>query len=705
MKSPFIRTTALAALMAGALFGVPGSAHSVTTTYWDVAGRQAILKGHAENVTVGPLGSLGLSPSLEQVGDIGEYYIWSFAKDRKGNLYVGTGDQGRIYKIDPSGNSSLFFDTVELDVVSLAVDKDDNVYAGTSPDGMIYVIDPSGSGKPFTDTPENYIWAMAFDDRGDLYAGTGEKGRVYKFDPSGNAEIVYDSQETNILGLVWDEARKRLLLGGDGNGLLMALDRDGVASVIYDSPRDEVGAVFVAPSGAIYFSSAGDRETKDPDAKGKKDKKKKALLYRADPAGAVELFWQSDAEFIFSLAMRENGNLLVGTGSPGSLVELNPDGESTIWKELAESQLLKFHPWGGDFVFGTGNQGHVYRVGPDRAPEGEYTSEAMDAANVARWGNLRWWGETAGNSDVVFETRSGNTEEPDDTWSDWEEIPDEDRGGKVQSPAARFLQWKAKLVGDDESGPQVERVRVAYKEHNLAPKVYSVTVAGADETYYEGPSDHRPETLHQVLPDGTRVEYYPSRYRNGGPSEADDLWTNSIRTARWEATDANGDVLLYDVYCRAAGESSWLKLDEDLDLPYFSWDSRKLADGEYRLRVVAKDRPDNPQGTALTAERVGEPFTIDNTPPLLDALSATRDGDRVRVSARSEDRTSPLRRAAYSLDAETWRAVEPIDAIFDSWEEEFAFDAPETGSMKSSVLFFRVSDEAGNVARGKVSIR
>ncbi|NNE09340.1 MAG: WD40 repeat domain-containing protein, partial [Gemmatimonadetes bacterium] len=620
-----------------------------------------------------------------------------------GNLYVGTGDQGRIYKIDSSGKSSLFFDTVELDVVSLAVDKDGNVYAGTSPDGMIYVIKPSGEGKPFTDTPENYIWSMVFDDRGDLYAGTGEKGRVYRFDRSGNAEVIYDSQETNILSLVWDDANERLILGGDGNGLLMALDRDGDAQVIYDSPRDEVGAVFLAKDGAIYFSSAGDRDSKDPDAK-KKDKKK-ALLYRVDPGGAVELFWASDAEFIFALVMRENGNLLVGTGSPGTLVELTPDGESTIWKELAESQLLKFHAWAGDFVFGTGNQGHVYRVGPDRASEGEYTSETMDAANVARWGNLRWWGETEGKADVVFETRSGNTEEPDDTWSEWEEIRDEDRGGKVRSPAARFLQWKAKLTGDDESGPQVERVRVAYKEHNLAPRVHSVTVSGADETYYEGPSDQRPETLHQVLPDGTRVEYYPARYRNGGPAVADDLWTNSIRTARWEATDANGDLLHYDVYCRAAGESSWLLLDEDLDLPYYSWDSRKLTDGDYRLRIVAKDREQNPEGTALTGERIGEPFTVDNTPPVIDGLSAARDGDRIRVEAGGEDRTSPLRRAAYSFDAQTWNAVEPVDAIFDSWEEEFAFEVRETGSMKSSVLFFRVSDEAGNVARGKVSIR
>ncbi|NNE07328.1 MAG: hypothetical protein HKN20_02075, partial [Gemmatimonadetes bacterium] len=100
MKSSFLRITALAAITAGALSGLPDRARAVSTSYWDVAGRQAILEGHAENVTVGPLGSLGLSPSLVQVGDIGEYYVWSFAKDGRGNLYVGTGDQGRVYKID-----------------------------------------------------------------------------------------------------------------------------------------------------------------------------------------------------------------------------------------------------------------------------------------------------------------------------------------------------------------------------------------------------------------------------------------------------------------------------------------------------------------------------------------------------------------------------------------------------------------------------
>ena len=57
-------------------------------------------------------------------------------EDSKGNIYAGTGNQGKLFRISQEGQSSLFYDSPEVSILSLAVDADDNVYAGTGPDGV-----------------------------------------------------------------------------------------------------------------------------------------------------------------------------------------------------------------------------------------------------------------------------------------------------------------------------------------------------------------------------------------------------------------------------------------------------------------------------------------------------------------------------------------------------------------------------------------
>ena len=52
-------------------------------------------------------------------------------------------------------------------------------------------------------------------------------------------------------------------------------------------------------------------------------------------------------------------------------------------------------------------------------------------------------GVHAGN--VELQTRSGNTENPDETWSAWSGSLTDQKGGQVSSPTAKFLQWRAIL--------------------------------------------------------------------------------------------------------------------------------------------------------------------------------------------------------------------------------------------------------------------
>ena len=109
---------------------------------------------------------------------------------RTGRIYVGSGNEGKVFKIDSAGKIATFFDTTELEVHALALAPDGSLYAATSPDGRIYKIDRSGKGAPFFDPEDKYIWSLALDGQGNVYAGTGEKGLIYKITPDGKGSAV-----------------------------------------------------------------------------------------------------------------------------------------------------------------------------------------------------------------------------------------------------------------------------------------------------------------------------------------------------------------------------------------------------------------------------------------------------------------------------------------------------------------------------------
>ncbi|MBI1922852.1 hypothetical protein HYR99_01240, partial [Candidatus Poribacteria bacterium] len=197
---------------------VPTSA--VTTSLWEQQLQKDFEDDKPKNVSITSQGEVMLAPKLEPFfKDTQEIYIWCLVEDSHGNIYAGTGNGGKLYRITPDGQSSLFYDSPEVSILSLAVDASDNVYAGTAPDGLIYKI--TGEGIPpktlFT-SEEKYVWALTFDDAGNLYAATGTNGKIYKITPTGETSVLFDSQESNIICLRYHQ--NALYAGSDGKGII-----------------------------------------------------------------------------------------------------------------------------------------------------------------------------------------------------------------------------------------------------------------------------------------------------------------------------------------------------------------------------------------------------------------------------------------------------------------------------------------------------
>ena len=64
-----------------------------------------------------------------------------------GALYVGTGDQGKIYRVTAPGQGELYYETGQSHITGLAVDSQGRLLAGTEPNGILYRI--SAKDKAF----------------------------------------------------------------------------------------------------------------------------------------------------------------------------------------------------------------------------------------------------------------------------------------------------------------------------------------------------------------------------------------------------------------------------------------------------------------------------------------------------------------------------------------------------------------------------
>src|SRR5262245_31957254 len=226
---------------------------AVSPQFWEVRTYDEFRKGKLSNLSLTSDDELILSPSLDMLFNTEQTLIWSAVADSKGNIYLGTGHDGKIYKVDPTGKGAMLVDLAELDVLALAVDSKDVLYAGTSPDGKVYKIE-NGAAKEFFDPKTKYIWSLVFDRQGRLIVGTGDKGVIYRVTPDGKGNPFYDTEETHIMSMAIDRDGN-LIAGGDPKGYVYRISPEGKAFVLYDSGMREIHAVAVAPNGTIYASA------------------------------------------------------------------------------------------------------------------------------------------------------------------------------------------------------------------------------------------------------------------------------------------------------------------------------------------------------------------------------------------------------------------------------------------------------------------
>jgi hypothetical protein len=246
----------LAALLAA--FTLVPSARAVVTQKVTDDTYAAFSKGDFKNISLTSDGHLELAPTMTNVASVDDPIIWATVQDKKGNLYIGTGNQGKVYKLTPKGELTTFFEPNAVMVHALAIDDDDRVYAATSPNGCVYRLSADGSAEVYCNPHKTYIWAMVFGKDGSLYLATGSQGEIMRARHAHSlpveAENYFNTKEDNITALTLDKDGS-LLAGSSPHGYVYRIDRRNHGFVLFNSGDKEIKQIAVAPDGVIYVST------------------------------------------------------------------------------------------------------------------------------------------------------------------------------------------------------------------------------------------------------------------------------------------------------------------------------------------------------------------------------------------------------------------------------------------------------------------
>jgi hypothetical protein len=680
------------------------------TRLWVQSRYEEFEKGQSENTAISNQGYLEAGPELRSVSLTPSTYIWKVASDSQGNAYVATGSPATVLKITGAGDSTKLFSTKELTVQTVAVGPDGSVYAATVPGGKVYRIKPgqsnldestatvvfdsttvghnAGTGKA---DQARYIWDLAFDAQGALYVATGGPAVIYRVDVSSDkpqTDVFFESDEQHIRCLLF-EPNGNLIAGSDGGGLVYRIGKDRKGLVIYNTPKREVTALAESSDGRLYVASVGEKTKSTlpplpvqgiavatatitivtpgsvqasssngliPDG---------SVVDELSAQGAPRKLWATREDVVYALHTTPQG-LLAATGNRGRIYRVNEDGSFVDLARAATGQATSFATAPDGLYVGTSNTGRLYKLANQPASKGTYLSDVLDSGVFSQFGRLEVHADGAAGSYEIF-ARSGNVDNPERNWCDWHKVTGND--GTSGVPAARFVQWKAVL----EPGARVGSVGINYLPVNIAPVVDEIAVETGARANQSSPPAGQPQQVTINLPSAQNVVTY-TQDQATGPLPA--IRDRTAVTVRWAAHDDNGDELIFDVYIRGDGEKNWRLLKARVTDRFYSFESIRIPDGGYRVRVVASDSPAHTLGDALTGERESDRFVIDTTPPTISALQGSLQSGVLHASFAATDATSPIAHAEYSLDAGRWQFLEPVGKLSDSLTEHYEISAP-----------------------------
>jgi hypothetical protein len=668
-----------------ALFGAVAApdARAVGTRTFELDSLEQLSGGDLAGVSVGSDGVVRAGWTLGNVplpDDAGTTTTCAVAL-ADGSVLVGTGPAagGKVVRV-ANDHAAVFADTKENAVSALAIDKKGTAYAATTSNKIYRVT--QGRADVFATLPNvDSVFALAFDPTGAaLYAASGSDGSVWRIDSNGTPSVYYKTEDPFVVSLaVADDGA--VYAGTSSKGLLYRIAGPGRASVLYDFAGDDVHALAIGANRTVWAivneggTAATSESSEQPSHRATggrtppgpsiapRSKPGKGSLWRFDAQGRPERLMHHDETHYVSLGLDEHGTPYVGTGAEGRVYTVDDAHVVSLLADTDERQVGALGVSGRTrFVMGS-DPAVFHRIVGTGGPDAVWTSKALDAGLRARFGHLTW--NSAGTVEVS--TRTGDTQNPDKTWSVWSSPVT--NGGAAASPAGRYVQIRARLR---DAIASISDVTVPFVTENLRAVVTEVA----------------------AHPKGTTHESKEGIVQSGNEPPKHD----SVLHVTWKVDNPDSDELRYRVQFHREGASRWIdatKPDETLTKSELDWDTAALPEGKYRVRVDASDDISNPPNSATHHALEAPPVLVDNTPPFFKAIGMQ--GHRLR--AEVVDGLGPIARVEVAIDGRLeWRPIAAADGIFDTADETVDTDISSLlpADAGPHLVAVRAYDAAGN---------
>ena len=636
-------------------------------------------------------------------------HIFAMTTDIAGRLLAGiSGEKCRLCRFEADKMETIFEPNDAKYIFAIAVDGTGDIYLGTGPEGKIYSLDPLGKKSQLVyDSNDKNILSLAVGPDGSLYAGSDSRGLIYKINTrSKNAVVLYDSEQPEVAALLFpSQPGKDAGNNGKGNSeIINSLYAAATsAKIVQTQTRFAASIPAGSPPGRPETEEdQGDQEEDDgdngdheeemgvnPEGGGRKleiaNTKQStpgksaqpvppirrstrptsaSYIYKISQEGFVTDIFKETAVF-FCLGQQAD-KLLVGTGNKAQLYSVDPASEqqAVIYEDEQAVQITAIAVSGDEVYLGTANPAKLIKMDSGFAKEGTYVSDLIDAEQPAKWGKLQVEADIPAGCKVLVASRSGNVEDINDpTFSPWTELVEITEPVQLQCPLGRFCQYKLVLQSENgEESPLIREIAVASTVPNLAPQIESVTI----------------DRLRTAGKEGT----FKISYR---------------------AKDENEDKLIYKIDFRKLGRTTWIELKDDLEASSYEWDGKTVEDGRYEVRVTADDERSNTTLTKLTGSRISDPVVVDNTGPIAvktKMTSMSRNNQRYMVfETEIMDQLSAIEKLEYTIDSNSdWIATVPDDLVYDTTKEQFTIkiETEKDLSKGDHILTIKASDAVGN---------
>jgi hypothetical protein len=600
--------------------------------------------------------------------------IWAALPLRDGSVLLGTGNEGKLLKLS-NGSVSVLAETKALVVTSLVEAWGGMVVLGTLPDGKVMKWDHGKLSDLVTLKGTEHVWSVAFDEKKKvLYAATGPEGKLYRISETGDAQVYFDAPEQHLMSVAV-APDGTVYAGASDKAKLYKITAPGKASVLYDFDRTEVRAIVVNKKGEVFAIANEIKSGNTPPSRGNKSDgtpaqpnnaapktKGKGTLYKFSTDGTPDQLLDDSDEHYTSLALSDDGRPYVGTGVEGRVYTVDASHNSALVADVDERQVSVLVLSGKDQLVIASDPAVAHPVKGVGGADAVWTSKVLDAGLRARFGKVTW--EATGP--IQMSTRTGNTKEPDDTWSAWS--AGFTTSSLVDSPAARYLQIRARFATDPSA--VLSEIGISFLTDNLRAVITSVEAKDSD-----GPDND----------DLIRASGGPITHKS-----------ESTIALSWKVDNPDKDDLRYRLQYRQVGSNNWfevLKPQEKLTKDTYTWETSDLPEGRYRVRLVATDELSNPPDRVTRDEMESSVVLVDNTPPVVEGLKVT--GKRIQGVAI--DGVGPIARIEISLaGSDEWTPFYPTDGIFDEQREEFDVDVSKLAPVLPALLSLRVYDKANN---------